>query len=97
MITIKIVLADDHHIVRQGLKSLLESEADFKVVGEAPDGLEAIRLCTTLQPDVLVVDMVMKEMNGIEVTRQVSKSCPNTGPTPACSCNTAWPRRRGAP
>ena len=79
MITIKIVLADDHHIVRQGLKSLLESEADFKVVGEAPDGLEAIRLCTTLQPDVLVVDMVMKEMNGIEVTRQVSKSCPNTG------------------
>ncbi len=77
MITTKIVLADDHSLVRQGLKSLLESETDFKVVGEASDGLEAIRLCETMQPDVLVVDMVMKEMNGIEVTRQVSKSYPN--------------------
>jgi DNA-binding NarL/FixJ family response regulator len=78
MITTNIVLADDHHIVRQGLRSLLESESDFKVVGEAPDGLEAVRLCEEKQPDVLVVDMVMKGMNGIEVTRQVAKSCPNT-------------------
>ena len=78
MLTTNIVLADDHHIVRQGLKSLLESESDFKVVGEAPDGLEAVRLCEEKQPDVLVVDMVMKGMNGIEVTRQITKSCPNT-------------------
>jgi len=77
MITTNIVLADDHHIVRQGLKSLLESEADFKVVGEASDGLEAIRLCEQYKPDILVVDMVMKGMNGIETTRQVTKSCPN--------------------
>ena len=78
MTTISIVLADDHHIVRQGLRSLLDSESDFKVVGEASDGLEAIRLCEAEKPDVLVVDMVMKGMNGIEVTRRVSKSCPNT-------------------
>ena len=78
MITTSIVLADDHHIVRQGLRSLLDSESDFKVVGEASDGLEAIRLCEEKKPDILVVDMVMKGMNGIEVTRQVTKSCPNT-------------------
>jgi two-component system response regulator NreC len=78
MITTNIVLADDHHIIRQGLRSLLESESDFKVIGEASDGLEAIRLCEQKTPDVLVVDMVMKGMNGIEVTRQVSKSCPTT-------------------
>lgn len=78
MTTTSIVLADDHHIVRQGLRSLLDSESDFKVVGEASDGLEAIRLCEAEKPDVLVVDMVMKGMNGIEVTRRVSKSCPGT-------------------
>jgi two-component system response regulator NreC len=78
MITTSIVLADDHHIIRQGLRSLLESESDLKVIGEASDGLEAIRLCEQKTPDVLVVDMVMKGMNGIEVTRQVSKSCPTT-------------------
>ncbi len=78
METTKIVLADDHHMIRQGLVSLLESEPDFKMVGEASDGLEAVNLCEQLNPDVLVCDMVMKGMNGIEVTRQVTKSCPNT-------------------
>ena len=69
-----IVLVDDHHIVRQGLRSLLEAEKDFTVVGEASDGLEAIRLVEKVHPDVLVVDMVMGGMNGIEVTRQVCKN-----------------------
>ncbi len=78
METTSIVLADDHHMIRQGLVSLLESEPDFKMVGEASDGLEAINLCEQLNPDVLVCDMVMKGMNGIEVIRQVTKSCPNT-------------------
>jgi two-component system response regulator NreC len=77
MINNSIVLADDHSIVRQGLRSLLEAEPDFKVTGEAADGIEAVRLCEELHPDVLVVDMVMKGMNGIEVTRQVTKSCPD--------------------
>lgn len=77
MTTTNIILADDHHIIRQGLRSLLESENDFKVVGEASDGLEAIQLCEKIIPDVLVTDMVMKGMNGIEVTRQLAKSCPN--------------------
>ncbi len=72
-----IILADDHHIIRQGLRSLLESESDFKVIGEASDGLEAVQLCEKLKPEVLVTDMVMKGMNGIEVTRQLAKLRPD--------------------
>jgi len=68
-----IVLADDHHVVRQGLRSLLEAEPDFSVVGEAGDGLEAAQLVERLQPDVLVLDMMMPGLNGLEVTRQVGQ------------------------
>ena len=70
---ISIVLADDHHIVRQGLRSLLETEADFKVVGEAADGFEALDLVAREKPDVLIVDVMMPGMNGLEVVRQVTK------------------------
>ncbi len=70
---VTIVLADDHHVVRQGLRSLLEAEPGFKVVGEAGDGLEALRLIESLKPDVLVLDLMMGGMNGLEVTRQVGK------------------------
>ena len=66
-----IVLADDHHIVRQGLRALLEAEPDFRVIGEAGDGLEAARLVERLQPDVLVLDLMMSGLSGLEVTRQV--------------------------
>jgi two-component system response regulator NreC len=68
-----IVLADDHHIVRHGLRSLLEAEPDFSVVGETGDGLEAAQLVERLQPDVLVLDMMMPGLNGLEVTRQVGQ------------------------
>ena len=68
-----IVLADDHHVVRHGLRSLLEAEPDFSVVGEAGDGLEAAQLVERLQPDVLVLDMMMPGLNGLEVTRQVGQ------------------------
>ncbi|MBE0481455.1 MAG: response regulator transcription factor [Dehalococcoidia bacterium] len=74
-----VVLADDHHIVRQGLKALLEAEPGFHVIGEAADGLEAVRIVERLQPDVLVLDLMMAGMNGLEVTRQVSKRSPKTG------------------
>jgi two-component system response regulator NreC len=70
---ITIVLADDHHVVRQGLRSLLEGESDFQVIGEAADGLEAVRLTENLRPDILVLDLMMGGIGGLEVTRQVSK------------------------
>lgn len=68
-----IVLADDHHVVRQGLRALLEAEADFKVIGEAGDGLEALQLVDQLKPNVLVLDLMMPGLNGLEVARQMSK------------------------
>lgn len=70
---ITLVLADDHQVMRQGLRSLLEREPDFKVVGEASSGLEASQLVERLNPDVLVLDLMMPDMNGLEVTRQVKK------------------------
>ena len=73
-----IVLADDHHIVRQGLRALLEAEPDFHLVGETGDGLETVQLVESLHPDVLVLDLMMPGLNGLEVTRQVGKRSPQT-------------------
>jgi len=73
-----ILLADDHHLVRQGLKALLEGEPHFRLVGEAGDGIEAVRLAERLRPDVLITDVVMPGLNGLEVTRQVTKIVPKT-------------------
>jgi DNA-binding NarL/FixJ family response regulator len=75
---IRIVLADDHQIVRQGLRALLSAEADFSVVGEASTGIEAVQLVERLRPDILVSDMMMPELNGMEVTRQCVKRSPDT-------------------
>jgi two-component system, NarL family, response regulator NreC len=75
---ITIVLADDHHVVRQGLRSLLETEPQFCVTGEAGDGLEASRLVERLQPDVLVIDLMMPGMNGLEVAKTVRQTSPKT-------------------
>lgn len=74
----KIVVADDHHVVRQGLRTLLEAEPGFRIIGEAGDGLEAARLVERLKPDVLVLDLMMPGLNGLEVTRQVNKCSPQT-------------------
>lgn len=68
---IRILLADDHPVVRAGLRALLEGEPDFKILGEAVDGLQAIHLAKSLKPDVLVLDIVMPDMDGLEVTRRV--------------------------
>jgi DNA-binding NarL/FixJ family response regulator len=75
---ITIVLADDHQVVRQGFRALLETEPDLKVIGEAADGDKAVQLVENLQPDVLVLDLVMTGTNGLEVTRQVAKRSPKT-------------------
>ena len=70
---IKIILADDHQVVRKGFKALLSVEPDLTIVGEAGDGFETIKLAEQLQPDVLVLDLMMAGINGLEVTRQLSK------------------------
>lgn len=75
---ITIVLADDHQVVRQGLRALLKAEADFSVVGEAGDGLEALQQVEQLKPNVLVLDLMMPGLNGLEVCRQLSKHAPHT-------------------
>jgi len=75
---VTVLLADDHPIVRQGLRHLLETQPDFKVVGEASDGLEASQLAERYRPNVLVVDMMMPGLNGLEVTRQVHQRSPST-------------------
>lgn len=73
-----IVLADDHQVVRHGLRVLLESEPAFSIVGEASDGLEAADMLERLHPDVIVLDLMMPGMNGLEVTRQAAHRSPNT-------------------
>ena len=73
-----IVLADDHHVVRQGLRALLEAEPGFSVVAEAADGLAAADLAERLQPNVLVLDLMMPCLSGLEVARQVRRLSPQT-------------------
>jgi DNA-binding NarL/FixJ family response regulator len=73
-----IVLADDHPIVRQGMRGLLELEPGFVVVGEAGDGREAVELVERLQPDVAILDLMMPELNGLEVARRALRLSPRT-------------------
>ena len=73
---IRILLADDHELVRSGLLKLLETYKDLVVVGEAGDGLEAIEKTKTLNPDVLVIDLSMPKLSGIEATKIIRKECP---------------------
>lgn len=73
-----IVLADDHQVVRQGLKALLDAEPDLRVVGEAGDGLQAIRRVELVSPRVLVLDLMMPGLNGLDVIPQIKKRSPHT-------------------
>jgi DNA-binding NarL/FixJ family response regulator len=72
----KILLADDHAILREGLRAVLEREADLKVVGEAGDGREAVAMANQLCPDVVVMDVGMPGLNGVEATRQLRTQAP---------------------
>ncbi len=76
---LRILLADDHPLFRDGLKALLASVADAEVVGEAATGEEVVALALELQPDVVVMDLHMPELNGIEATRRVVESSPHVG------------------
>ncbi len=75
---IRILLADDHDVVRRGLSALLANRADWQVVGEAQNGREAVSLAVKLKPNVAVLDLSMPELNGLEVTRQIRKEVPET-------------------
>jgi DNA-binding NarL/FixJ family response regulator len=74
---IRILLADDHAVVRQGFKMILAAEADMEIVGEAANGREAVDLAEQLRPDVVVMDVSMPELNGIEATRRLASSVPH--------------------
>jgi two-component system response regulator NreC len=73
-----LLLADDHQIVRQGLQAILQTQPDFQVVGEAADGSEAVRLTERLRPGVLILDLTMPGLNGLEVAREVARRAPRT-------------------
>jgi len=78
MKTVRILLADDHDVVREGLKTLLAARADFQVCGEVATGREAVARARALKPDVVVLDFSMPELNGLEATRQIRKALPDT-------------------
>ncbi|RDC61483.1 response regulator transcription factor [Adhaeribacter pallidiroseus] len=78
MTKIKVLLADDHTLVRNGIRSLLENSADLEIVGEAQNGAEALTKVKELAPDVLLIDIAMPVMTGIEATAQISKLYPET-------------------
>lgn len=73
-----IILADDHDVVRKGVQTLLEAAGDLTIIGQAADGLETVELVEKLQPDVLVVDLMMPGITGLEVARQVRQRVPRT-------------------
>ncbi|TMA26329.1 MAG: response regulator transcription factor [Deltaproteobacteria bacterium] len=78
MSPVRIVIADDHEVVRKGLRSLLEEQHDVEIVGEASNGREAVDKVAVLKPDVVVLDIGMPELNGLEATRQIVKATPRT-------------------
>jgi two-component system, NarL family, response regulator LiaR len=75
---IRVLLVDDHSVVRQGLRSFLELLDDIQIVGEASGGAEAVDLAIQLSPDIVLMDLVMPGMNGIEATQRICTCCPNT-------------------
>src|SRR5512137_455440 len=74
--TIRLLIADDHGVLRAGLRALLNAEPDMQVVGEAADGREALRLAAELAPDMMLLDLNMPELGGLEVTRQIKALAP---------------------
>lgn len=75
---ITVILVDDHQIVRQGVRALLETQPDITIAGEASSGEEGVRLCADQAPDVVLMDLVMPGMNGVEATRQIKQQSPRT-------------------
>lgn len=78
MIKIRLILADDHILVRSGLRMLLEAQPDMEIVAEVENGLQAVKQALALQPDIVLMDVMMPEMNGIEATRKIKELLPQT-------------------
>jgi len=76
--SIRIIIADDHQIVRNGLRSLIEKEHDIDVIAEAGNGREAVRIALEMAPEVVIMDIAMPDLNGIEATRQIIAALPGT-------------------
>jgi two-component system response regulator NreC len=74
--SIRILLADDHQMVREGIRSLLEKESNIEIVGEAEEGRKAVELVRKLQPDVVIMDITMPNLNGVDATRQIVTESP---------------------
>ncbi len=74
---IRVIIADDHSVVRKGIKDHLGAEPDMEVIGEAEDGREAVRLAIALHPDVMIMDVAMPHVNGVEATRQLRRVAPS--------------------
>ena len=90
---IRILLADDHTLVRQGLRRILEERPEWQVVAETGNGLDAVRLAADLQPDVVILDIGMPQLNGLEAARQIAKRVP---PVPT-RCFASSPKRLSSP
>lgn len=75
---ISVLLVDDHALVRKGFRRMIEDDTDIRVVGEASSGLEAVQLCQQFKPQVIVMDMAMPEMDGVQATREILKRMPKT-------------------
>jgi DNA-binding NarL/FixJ family response regulator len=76
-VVIQILLADDHALMRRGIRDLLESDPELEVIGEASDGREAVRMAEKLKPDVMIIDLAMPELNGLDAIRQVRRDVPD--------------------
>src|SRR5580692_5638398 len=75
---ITILLVDDHTVLRQGLRALLATESDMEIVGEAENGRQAVQMAAKLAPDVVVMDIAMPQLNGLEASHQIAKEAPRS-------------------
>lgn len=75
---VRILLVDDHHMIREGLRSLLENDTGFEIVGEADNGRRAVELAAEVKPDVVIMDVAMPTLNGVEATQRILQNAPGT-------------------